>query len=167
MNSKAKVSGQAYQHRRATIRHGNKTRSLFIIFPRGPTSSLFGLWLIFRGYNKTTNYFTFCDAHKLTTVSFLLDYTLGGLILNWDVGFFLASVATAVDGWPTPGKFNASSQLSQWDLSLRCGNQSGAMWRQATSQSPALKMKGGDWDVDVEPNASPLNDKQTMKARNI
>ena len=35
------LSGQAYQHRRATTRHTNKTRSLFIIFPRGPTSSLF------------------------------------------------------------------------------------------------------------------------------
>lgn len=34
--------GLAYQHRRATMRHTNTTRSLFIIFPRGPTSSLFG-----------------------------------------------------------------------------------------------------------------------------
>lgn len=30
-----------HPHRSATIRHGNNTLSLFIIFPRGPTSSLF------------------------------------------------------------------------------------------------------------------------------
>lgn len=40
-----RVSGEAYQHRRATMRHTTKTRSLFIIFPRGPTSSLFCLLL--------------------------------------------------------------------------------------------------------------------------
>lgn len=65
---RVKLSGEAYQHRRATMRHTNKTRSLFIIFPRGPTSSLFCLVLpISHGYTtpRVTLFFMVMTKQKI------------------------------------------------------------------------------------------------------
>lgn len=71
MRMEIEMSDWAYQHRRATMRHTNKTRSLFIIFPRGPTSSLFGVFLISHGFtiHRRQVFFSWlraCVSYKLT-----------------------------------------------------------------------------------------------------